>query len=39
MDFNAMEHYYQEQGREWERYALIKARTVAGDKAAGARSA
>jgi glutamate-ammonia-ligase adenylyltransferase len=36
MDFNAMEHYYQEQGREWERYALIKARTAAGDKAAGA---
>ncbi|UCD80826.1 MAG: bifunctional [glutamate--ammonia ligase]-adenylyl-L-tyrosine phosphorylase/[glutamate--ammonia-ligase] adenylyltransferase, partial [Desulfobacterales bacterium] len=36
MDFNAMEHYYQEQGREWERYALIKARTVAGDKTAGA---
>jgi len=37
MNFNAMERYYQEQGREWERYALIKARTVAGDKAAGAR--
>jgi glutamate-ammonia-ligase adenylyltransferase len=35
MDFNGMERYYQEQGREWERYALIKARTVAGDKAAG----
>ena len=28
MDFNALEHYYQEQGREWERYALIKARTA-----------
>jgi [glutamine synthetase] adenylyltransferase / [glutamine synthetase]-adenylyl-L-tyrosine phosphorylase len=36
MDFNALEHYYQDQGREWERYALIKARTAAGDKAAGA---
>jgi glutamate-ammonia-ligase adenylyltransferase len=36
MDFNSMERYYQEQGREWERYALIKARIVAGDKAAGA---
>ena len=36
MNFSAMEHYYQEQGREWERYALIKARTVAGDKAGGA---
>ena len=37
MDFKSMEHYYQEQGREWERYALIKARAVAGDKTAGAR--
>jgi glutamate-ammonia-ligase adenylyltransferase len=36
MDFNGLEQYYQEQGREWERYALIKARVVAGDKAAGA---
>ncbi len=35
MDFNGMEQYYLEQGREWERYALIKARVVAGDKAAG----
>jgi glutamate-ammonia-ligase adenylyltransferase len=35
MDFNGLEQYYQEQGREWERYALIKARTVAGDKTAG----
>lgn len=35
MEFNGLERYYQEQGREWERYALIKARTVAGDKAAG----
>jgi glutamate-ammonia-ligase adenylyltransferase len=37
MDFDAMERYYQDQGREWERYAWIKARTVAGDKVAGAR--
>ncbi len=36
MDFESMEQYYQQQGREWERYALIKARAVAGDKAAGA---
>jgi glutamate-ammonia-ligase adenylyltransferase len=36
MNFQAMENYYQEQGREWERYALIKARVIAGDKAAGA---
>ncbi|UCG09253.1 MAG: bifunctional [glutamate--ammonia ligase]-adenylyl-L-tyrosine phosphorylase/[glutamate--ammonia-ligase] adenylyltransferase, partial [Desulfobacterales bacterium] len=35
MSFDAMERYYQEQGREWERYALIKARVVAGDKVAG----
>jgi glutamate-ammonia-ligase adenylyltransferase len=33
--FDAMESYYQSQGREWERYALIKARAVAGNKAAG----
>ncbi len=35
MSFDAMEDYYQSQGREWERYALIKARPVAGDRAAG----
>jgi glutamate-ammonia-ligase adenylyltransferase len=35
MNFNSMEHYYQQQGREWERYAWIKARIVAGDKRAG----
>jgi glutamate-ammonia-ligase adenylyltransferase len=32
---DAMEDYYQTHGREWERYALIKARPVAGDTAAG----
>jgi glutamate-ammonia-ligase adenylyltransferase len=37
MSFDAMETYYQDQGREWERYALIKARVAAGDKQAGAR--
>jgi glutamate-ammonia-ligase adenylyltransferase len=37
MDFDAMEQYYQQQGREWERYALIKARAVAGDLDAGSR--
>ncbi|QTA92765.1 bifunctional [glutamate--ammonia ligase]-adenylyl-L-tyrosine phosphorylase/[glutamate--ammonia-ligase] adenylyltransferase [Desulfonema magnum] len=36
MNFDAMETYYQMQGREWERYAWIKARVVAGDKIAGA---
>ncbi len=35
MSFGAMEQYYQSHGREWERYALIKARQVAGDRAAG----
>ncbi len=35
MNFNGMETYYQLHGREWERYALIKARPVAGDLAAG----
>ena len=35
MHFDAMENYYQEQGREWERYALIRARVVAGDQNAG----
>ena len=34
-NFDALEHYYQVHGREWERYALIKARIVAGDPAAG----
>lgn len=37
MSFDVMEAYYQEQGREWERYAWIKARVVAGDKQAGER--
>jgi glutamate-ammonia-ligase adenylyltransferase len=37
MNFDAMERYYQYQGREWERYAWIKARIVAGDKIAGER--
>jgi len=31
----AMEEYYQAHGREWERYAFIKARCVAGDRKAG----
>ncbi|WP_432697218.1 bifunctional [glutamate--ammonia ligase]-adenylyl-L-tyrosine phosphorylase/[glutamate--ammonia-ligase] adenylyltransferase [Marinobacterium sp. YM272] len=34
--FDAMETYYQDQGREWERYAMVKARVVAGDQAQGA---
>ena len=35
MNFDHMEDYYQSQGREWERYALIKAAVVAGDHEAG----
>jgi glutamate-ammonia-ligase adenylyltransferase len=35
LSFDAMEHYYQEQGRDWERYAWIKARAVAGDRRFG----
>jgi [glutamine synthetase] adenylyltransferase / [glutamine synthetase]-adenylyl-L-tyrosine phosphorylase len=37
MSFDNMEDYYQTQGRDWERYAWIKARVVAGDVAAGER--
>jgi glutamate-ammonia-ligase adenylyltransferase len=37
LSFDRMETYYQTHGREWERYALIKARTVAGDFEAGRR--
>jgi len=36
LSFDAMELYYTTVGREWERYALIKTRVIAGDKAAGA---
>ncbi|WP_122518002.1 bifunctional [glutamate--ammonia ligase]-adenylyl-L-tyrosine phosphorylase/[glutamate--ammonia-ligase] adenylyltransferase [Pseudomonas syringae] len=36
LSFNALEQYYQDQGRDWERYAMIKARVVGGDQKAGA---
>src|SRR5581483_3656740 len=35
--FASMEQYYQREGRDWERYAWIKARPVAGDIGAGKR--
>ncbi len=35
LSFDSMEEYYQSHGREWERYALVKARPVAGDIGAG----
>jgi [glutamine synthetase] adenylyltransferase / [glutamine synthetase]-adenylyl-L-tyrosine phosphorylase len=37
MSFDNMEDYYLRQGREWERYAWIKARVAAGDLEAGNR--
>jgi [glutamine synthetase] adenylyltransferase / [glutamine synthetase]-adenylyl-L-tyrosine phosphorylase len=30
-NFTALEEYYQDQGRDWERYALVKANPVTGD--------
>ena len=35
LSFNAMEQYFQSAGRDWERYAWLKARPVAGDAATG----
>ncbi|MBK8897088.1 MAG: bifunctional [glutamate--ammonia ligase]-adenylyl-L-tyrosine phosphorylase/[glutamate--ammonia-ligase] adenylyltransferase [Candidatus Competibacteraceae bacterium] len=37
MSFAAFEDYYQNHGRDWERYAMVKARVVAGDREAGER--
>ncbi|MBR9905173.1 MAG: bifunctional glutamine synthetase adenylyltransferase/deadenyltransferase, partial [Gammaproteobacteria bacterium] len=34
-NFAMLSSYYQDQGREWERYAMLKARPVAGDLDAG----
>jgi len=36
LSFAAMEDYYQREGRDWERYAWIKAAAVAGDLINGA---
>ena len=35
-NFSALEEYYQDQGRDWERYALIKVNPVTGDPGQGA---
>ncbi len=35
VSFSSMEDYYQVHGREWERYALIKASVIAGDRVGG----
>ncbi len=37
LHFDALEAYYEQQGRDWERYAWIRARPCAGDVAAGQR--
>jgi glutamate-ammonia-ligase adenylyltransferase len=37
LSFDQIERYYEEQGRDWERYAWIRARPCAGDLAAGRR--
>ncbi|MDG4556575.1 MAG: bifunctional [glutamate--ammonia ligase]-adenylyl-L-tyrosine phosphorylase/[glutamate--ammonia-ligase] adenylyltransferase [Candidatus Contendobacter sp.] len=37
VSFAAFEDYYQNHGRDWERYAMIKARIIAGDREAGER--
>jgi len=37
ISFAAFEDYYQNHGRDWERYAMIKARVIAGDQEAGER--
>ncbi|MBT4358285.1 MAG: bifunctional glutamine synthetase adenylyltransferase/deadenyltransferase, partial [Proteobacteria bacterium] len=34
LSFDALDHYYLTHGRDWERYALIKARPVGGDMGA-----
>jgi len=35
INFTAMEEYYQAYARDWERYAMVKARVAAGDPLAG----
>ncbi|QNQ21954.1 bifunctional [glutamate--ammonia ligase]-adenylyl-L-tyrosine phosphorylase/[glutamate--ammonia-ligase] adenylyltransferase [Kosakonia sp. SMBL-WEM22] len=36
LSFAALEDYYQEQGRDWERYAMVKARIMGDDEGAHA---
>lgn len=31
LNMDSLEHYYQDQGRDWERYAMIKARVISGN--------
>ena len=37
MNFDSMEEYYQDQGRDWERYAMVKARVMTGEQDSYAR--
>ncbi|MBE0483632.1 MAG: bifunctional [glutamate--ammonia ligase]-adenylyl-L-tyrosine phosphorylase/[glutamate--ammonia-ligase] adenylyltransferase [Bacterioplanes sp.] len=32
MNFASIEEYYQNQGRDWERYAMVKARVITGER-------
>lgn len=36
MNFASVEEYYQDQGRDWERYAMVKARVMNGEDSAAA---
>ncbi len=37
MNFASVEEYYQDQGRDWERYAMVKARIMNGEQSAEAK--
>src|SRR5690606_27206391 len=37
MNFRSLEEYYQDQGRDWERYAMVKARVMNGEHQPAAR--
>ncbi len=37
MNFASMEEYYQDQGRDWERYAMVKARVMNGENTPSAK--
>ena len=37
MNFASVEEYYQDQGRDWERYAMVKARVMNGEQSAAAK--
>merc|ERR1712000_677922 len=37
MNFASLEEYFQSQGRDWERYAMVKARIITGEESAAAK--